>query len=328
MTVGDGGADLDHPRAQTGASPQHLLATVLGEYLDTADARLPASALAAVLGEFGISPGSARAALARLVRRGLVVSRGAGRGATYHVREDVVAHHRTVMHAFLGFGATPRSFDGQWLVVSYSLPESRQAQRHAVRKLLLARGFARLYDSVWVSPAPDPAPVHAALAGVLAGVGGARWSVLRARFDEGAGSTGPAAAYDVGALADAYRAFVDEHAGLREDVRAGRVDPRRALVARITVMDAWRTFADTDPDLPEDLLPAPWPRDAARDLFLEVHTALGPLAQARLVELMTPMWPQASRWLTHYVAADDPRDPPRRAGRAHPTSAASTPGND
>lgn len=305
---------LDTPRAQAGPNPQHLLATLLGDYVDSSDALLPAAAVAAALGEFGISPGSARAALARLVRRGLLATRGSGRSATYHVRPDVIVHHRAVMHALLSFGAVPRQGDGQWLVVSYSLPESRQPQRHAVRKALVGLGFARLYDSVWVSPAPDGSAVREALRGLLVDVPGAKWSLMRARFDDDDAAQGPAAAYDVAGLAGAYRAFVAEHASLRSEVRAGRVRPAQALVARATVMDAWRTFVHVDPDLPAGLLPADWPRPEARDLFLEVHTALGPLAQERLVELVTPSWPEAADWVTHYVAAEDPLAPPRRGG--------------
>lgn len=314
MTADDGGG-VDTPRVQTGPNPQHLLATVLGEYLDSADALMPASALVAVMGEFGISPGSARAALARLVRRGLVATRGSGRSATYHVRSDVVVHHQTVMHGFLAFGASPRQGDGWWVVVSYSLPESRQSHRHAVRKALGGLGFARLYDSVWVSPAPDPGPARDLLRGLLADVPGARWSVMRAQFDGDPAGQGPAGAYDLDALAAAYRAFVAEHTPLRTAVRAGRVRPARALVARTTLMDAWRTFVQVDPDLPAELLPPSWPRPRARELFLEVHTALGPLAQERLVELMTPTWPDAASWVTHYVAADDPLVPPHRGAR-------------
>ena len=88
--------------------------------------------------------------------------------------------------------------------------------------------------------------------------------------------------------------------------------PLEALVARTTLMDAWRGFALTDPDLPPHLLPDPWPRQEARELFLEIHSALGPLAQARLVEVMEPTWPDAASWVTHFVAADDPTEPPRR----------------
>lgn len=301
---------VDAPRAQAGPNPQHLLATVLGEYLDSAEAELPSAAVVAVLGELGISEASARAALSRLVRRGLVDVRGRRRPPVYHLTPQSIARHRWWMHRFLAFGAQPRPWSGEWLAVSYSLPESRQAQRHAVRKALGGLGFVRLYDSVWISPDPDPDPARRALTVLLDDVAGARWSVLHVRFDDEAGPHGPASAYDLAGLASGYRAFVDEHAALRAAVRAGRVGPARALVARTTVMDAWRTFALTDPDLPAHLLPAGWARPEARALFLEVHTALGPLAEQRLVEVLTPVWPDAASWVTHFVAAEDPAAPP------------------
>ena len=304
--------EVDVPRVQSGPHPQHLLTTVMGEYLDSADAALPAAALVAVLGEFGVTAASARAALSRVVRRGLVAVRATGRAPLYHVTPAAIARHRSTMHRFLAFGAVPRAWDGQWLVVSYSLPESRHAQRHAVRKALGGLGFARLYDSVWISPWADPDAVSEALRELLGVVAGARWSVMRARFDDETGPGGPVAAYDLTGVASAYREFVDEHAPLRAAVREGRVDAAAALVARTRVMDAWRRFAVVDPDLPAHLLPHSWPRGEARETFLEIHSALGPLAQGRLVELMAPSWPDAASWVTHYVASPDPRVSPLR----------------
>ena len=301
------------PRVQSGANPQHLLATVLGEYLDSADALLPAATVCALLAEFGISPASARATPARLARRGLLAARGRGRATTYHLTPQTLARHRSTMQRYLTFGATPRTPTGRWLAVSYSLPEAETAHRHAVRRELGVLGFVRLYDSLWIAPDAQAGPVRTVLERLVEPVAGARWSVMHVRFDDETGRHGPAAAYDLDGLAAAYRAFVDEHTGLHAQVRAGQVSPARALVARTTVMDAWRRFADTDPDLPAHLLPDPWPREEARALFLDVHTALGPPAVRRLVEVMSPTWPDAARWVTYFVAGDGPSDPPRRA---------------
>ena len=283
--------DVDVPRVQSGPNPQHLLSTVLGEYLDSSDAELPATAVVAVLAEFGISPASARAALSRLTRRGIVAARGRTRPPVYSLAPQTIARHRSTMHRFLAFGAVPRPWDGTWLAVSYSLPESGQAQRHAVRKRL---GRARLRPAVR-QPVDQPGPRPGAGAqraerdpGLRPGCPLVR--AARAVRRRG-GSARPAAAYDLTGLASAYRRFVDEHSALRAATRAGRVGAAQALVARTTLMDDWRRFALIDPDLPAHLLPDPWPRQDARELFLEVHTALGPLAQERLVEVMEPTWP-------------------------------------
>jgi phenylacetic acid degradation operon negative regulatory protein len=325
--VADG---VDIPRVQAGPNPQHLLATILGEYLESSDADLPSAAVVAVLREFGISESSARAALSRLVRRGLIAARRPGPRGVYHLTPQAIARHRSRMHHFLTFGAHPPRWSGDWTVVTFSLPEPRpvprsgqvprsgyvptgaqaprtgHAQRHDVRRVLGHLGFVRLYDSVWIRPGRELAVVSEALRDTLGGTDRARWSVMCAQFDDEAGPHGPTAAYDLSGLAAGYEAFVDRYAPLRATISHGDVSAAEALVARTSIMDSWRVFADTDPDLPEHLLPAPWPRRAARELFLEIHLALGPLAEARLIEITRPYWPQAASWITHFQATDQP----------------------
>ncbi|MGC5032517.1 PaaX family transcriptional regulator C-terminal domain-containing protein [Micromonospora sp. DT229] len=297
------------PRAQVGSSPQHLLATLLGEYLDSSEAELPSTAVIAMLREFGVSESSARAALSRLVKRGLIAGRGDARPPVYHLTPQAIAKHRARMQHFLNFGACPPQWTGAWVMVSFSIPRSGQALRHTVRRSLSALRFVGLYDSVWIRPGSDAAPVRRALAELLQHVKDARWSVMHVRFDEEAGPHGPAGAYDLTALAAGYSRFIQQYAELRRAARSGEVNPVRALVARTSAMNSWRRFADSDPDLPQHLLPQPWPRQQARDTFLDIHTALGALAQARLVEVVTPYWPDAASWITYFQASSDPTRP-------------------
>ncbi|WP_327032132.1 PaaX family transcriptional regulator C-terminal domain-containing protein [Micromonospora ureilytica] len=306
--------DVRIPRAQAGSSPQHLLTTLLGEYLDSADADLPSTAVIAILREFGVSESSARAALSRLVKRGLIATRGKGRPPVYHLTPQAIAKHRSRMQHFLNFGSHPTPWTGEWVQASFSIPNSGQASRHALRRSLGALGFVGLYDSVWIRPGSDAAPVKEALRELLHHVEGARWSVLHVRFDEEAGPHGPASAYDLTSLASAYSSFIQHYAELRAASRGGEVDAARALVARTSAMDSWRRFADIDPDLPPHLLPEPWPRQEARETFLDIHSTLGSLAQARLVEVVTPHWPEASSWITHFQASRNPSRPEPTGG--------------
>lgn len=306
--------DVRIPRAQAGSSPQHLLTTLLGEYLDSADADLPSTAVIAILREFGVSESSARAALSRLVKRGLIATRGKGRPPVYHLTPQAIAKHRSRMQHFLNFGSHPTPWTGEWVQASFSIPNSGQASRHALRRSLSALGFVGLYDSVWIRPGSDAVPVKEALRELLHHVEGARWSVLHVRFDEEAGPHGPASAYDLTGLASAYSSFIQHYAELRAAARGGEVDAARALVARTSAMDSWRRFADIDPDLPPHLLPEPWPRQEARETFLDIHSTLGSLAQARLVEVVTPHWSEASSWITHFQASRNPSRPEPTGG--------------
>jgi phenylacetic acid degradation operon negative regulatory protein len=295
-------AGVSVPRSQAGPSPQHLLATVLGEYFDSAQAGLPSTAVIAILAEFGISESSGRAALSRLTKRGLITARVDGRVPVYHLTPQAIASHHLHMRRFLDFGARPPRWTGDWVMASFSIPSSGQAYRHAVRKSLSAQRFAGLYDSAWIRPGSDAAGVQEALTEILHEVEGARWSVMHVRFDEEAGPHGPAAAYDLAGLASSYRSFIEQYAQLRVAVRNGEVAAARALVARTSIMDSWRRFPEIDPDLPQHLLPAPWPRQQARDTFTEIHSALGSLARARLVQVATPHWPDAASWITFFPA--------------------------
>ncbi|MFF5179717.1 PaaX family transcriptional regulator C-terminal domain-containing protein [Micromonospora sp. NPDC000316] len=306
--------DVRVPRAQVGPSPQHLLTTLLGEYLDSSDADLPSSAVIAILREFGVSEASARAALSRLVKRGLIAVRGTGRSPVYHLTPQAIAKHRSRMRHFLTFGAHQPHWTGEWVLVSFSIPNAGQASRHAVRKALSALRFVGLYDSVWIRPATDAAPVKESLTELLHHVEGARWSVMHVRFDDESGPHGPASAYDLTGLAATYSTFIQQYAELRVDALAGQVAPARALVARTSAMDSWRKFADADPDLPPHLLPQPWPRQQARETFLDIHSTLGSLAQARLVQVASPHWPDAASWITHFQASRDPARPEPTGG--------------
>ncbi|MEE3921408.1 cytochrome P450 [Micromonospora sp. BRA006-A] len=61
--------------------------------------------------------------------------------------------------------------------------------------------------------------------------------------------------------------------------RLGSVDGAAAVRARTEVMDTYRRFPTLDPRLPLELLPAGWPRRAARDLFAAVYDGLAEAAE-------------------------------------------------
>jgi len=97
----------------------------------------------------------------------------------------------------------------------------------------------------------------------------------------------PASAWDLGGLRARYEHFIAFAGRLRDTTAAGQVPPTDALIARTRVMDEWRAFPGLDPDLPAELLPAAWPRSAARELFIGCYDLLGPLAARRVRQIIT-----------------------------------------
>lgn len=46
----------------------------------------------------------------------------------------------------------PKRWDGKWRMLIFDIPERRRGTREKLRRTLLAAGFARVQDSVWVYP--------------------------------------------------------------------------------------------------------------------------------------------------------------------------------
>lgn len=267
------------PRQQTGASPQRLLTTLLGEYWLDNTAALPMSALIALLAEFGISETSARATANRLVKRGVLAAEKSGRQSYLRLSDVGREDSRQKTASIVRFGSDSQDWDGLWTVAAFSVPEQERHVRHRVRSYLRWLGYAPLFDGLWVAAHADPE----AIAAILRAAGVGNLTVLRATE---AGGDSPLRAWDLDDVAGSYRRFVDEQQASLARMKAGGVSPSDALVDRTRVFDAWRVFPGLDPDLPDKLLPAEWPRTRARGVFTALYDGLATLASLRFRQIV------------------------------------------
>ena len=288
------------PRPQAGAQPQHLLITLLGDYWSGRMEPLPSAALVALVNEFGISTASARAALARLARRGVMSVAKSGRRTLY---SPTPLTERTLLEGrdrVFSFGRDiQQRWDGFWLVVVFSVPEEQRELRHLLRTRLRWLGFGPLDDGVWVSPHDMTAEVTAA----LTECGVAQATVLRSLpvVPEGSRLRHPLAAWNLDELRGNYDQFIGKFAPLLHRVRQGRVSVSEALVERTAIMDTWRAFPHLDPDLPDSVLPANWPRTQAREIFAETYDTLGPLAEFRFRQIIGAYAPELATLASHFT---------------------------
>lgn len=277
------------PRMQSGAQPQHLLITLLGDYWYGRREHLPSAALVRLLAEFGVTPVGARAALSRLARRGLLESSKVGRRTYYGLTERAAAVIVEGARRIFSFGTSSRSWSGQWTMAAFSIPEEQRDLRHALRSRLRWLGFAPLYDGVWVSAGDETAAATAVLKELEIGMA----TVMTAVLAPGSPQSGdPLGAWDLGGLRRRYLEFAGKYGPLLERIGAGKVGASEALVARTAVMNEWRNFPNLDPDLPPELLPQPWPRPEARRIFAEVYNGLGPLALVRVRQVLSELSPE------------------------------------
>ena len=275
------------PRLRAGPHPQHLILSLFAHYWSGRTGLLPGAGVVALTGEFGITPTSARAALSRLARRGLLRSARDGRRTSYGLTPEAQRTLGEGLQRLLAFGADDRPWDGSWLVVAFSVPEGRRELRHTLRSRLRWAGFGPLYDGVWVSPRAEPEATTA----LLADLGIATATVLTSRVVTAVNGGDPVHAWDLDGLGAAYASFLATHEPLRDRARSGEVGSAEALVARTRLIDAWRRFPGLDPDLPEGALPGARTRRAARRVFVEAYESLGPLAEARVHQLLAPHTP-------------------------------------
>ncbi|MBP0459238.1 PaaX family transcriptional regulator [Streptomyces montanisoli] len=285
------------PRQQSGASPQRLLTTLLSEYWLDSPASLPMSAVISLLAEFDVTETSARATANRLVKRGVLESERSGRQSYLRLSDDGRQDSRQKAASIAGFGAGYDDWDGLWTVAAFSIPEQQRHIRHRVRNYLRWLGFAPLLDGLWVSAHADPA----ALEPIFRAAGVVNLTVLRAAE---AGGASPLTAWDLDALAKAYRRFADDHEASAAALEAGSTSPVAALTDRLRVFDAWRAFPPLDPGLPDEALPRDWPRAAARERFRALYDGLAPLAEIRFRQIVAAHDEAAAACVRYLTTAD------------------------
>ncbi len=287
--------ELDMPRFQVGFPPQHLLLALLGDYWSGRCEPLPSAALVDLLAEFDVNPSGARAALSRLSIRGLLVGTKDGRNTFYRVADGFrhllpygPIHTRA-------FGKPRPDWDGVWTLIAFTVPEDQRRLRPMLRARLQSLGFAPLYDGLWVSP---HAPDHE-LDIALEVAPPRSCTVIRATELPTDTRLSVASAWNLDDLGSSYSEFIRTFRPVMRRLASGRIGSTEALVSRTRANYRWFVFAVTDPDLPNALLPARWPRAAAHELFVALVDGLASLAVERVREIVSNYDPELGKLVAH-----------------------------
>ncbi|MEJ3653083.1 PaaX family transcriptional regulator C-terminal domain-containing protein [Actinomycetes bacterium KLBMP 9759] len=263
--------------ATGGPRPQALLLTFLGAHVRGTRRYVATSSVIDVLGRVGVSEHAARSTLSRMARRGLL---------------DRVRHGRQVYvgltarsEAILDDGnariwrtdVSGAEWDGSWTLLGFSLPESWQRQRHALRARLVWAGFGPLQGGLWIAAS---AVDLQALGADLEAADHLKMFSARALPPTDVEAM-VRDAWDLDALAARYTAFLR---------RWGSGDGSLALpddFARQLVLQAdWLHAIRRDPRLPAQHLPADWPAARAQELFLRLNAELDPGARRVAAEVL------------------------------------------
>lgn len=233
--------------------PESLLLALFGAHVRDRGQAVAVGGIIELLDRLGIGEHATRATLTRMTARGLLTTLRQGRRAyvalTPHA-EDVLREGA----ARLDTDVVNRSWDGHWTLLAFSVPESRRADRHALRSQLAWAGFGLLQNGLWIAPSPGEVREALGKLGLLDYV-----RIFRAQAEEPADPRSLVReAWDLDLLAKGYRGFVERWTHPFE------LD---ALARQVLLEAEWLLLIREDPRLPIALLPDNWPAVEAEHLF-------------------------------------------------------------
>ena len=247
-------------------STRGYLLTVLGEFVLPVGGRVWTAALLDALGALGVEERTARQAVWRSAERGLLESERIGRRTRWALSD---AAHRLLTEGsrrIYSLHREPRPWDGRWLLLFVSVPESQRDLRHRMRTRLGWVGFASIGSGTWVSPWVDREHEVQEVLADLGLDGAAARSFVAVPGGIGDVPEMVASTWPLGEIAAAYDAFLERFGAATAPDSA-----YEAFVKQVRLVHEWRRFPFLDPDLPGDLLPRGWSGYRAAELFHGLH---------------------------------------------------------
>ncbi|WGY00390.1 PaaX family transcriptional regulator C-terminal domain-containing protein [Nocardioides sp. QY071] len=242
--------------------PQQLIFSVFGLFSARhRDTWLSSAAIVRLATALGIQEPLTRSAISRMKRRGYLTSRKVEGQAGYELSASSV---RILADGDNHVYGRPRArAEDSWIVVGFSVPESRRERRHQIRTALIRLGFGTVSPGMWIAPGHVDAEVR----GTLRRLGVTEFvDVFRADYLAfGDPRDKVASWWDLDALTGMYDVFVERFGTLAEHL--GDLTAEQAFAAYVPMLTTWRRLPYLDPGLPLALLPDPWAGSVAEELF-------------------------------------------------------------
>lgn len=252
------------------SSASDLLITVFGELMRPAGGSAWTQTLVAALGLVDVEDKAARQAISRLAAKGWIHSERVGRKSRWQLSDWATDLLSRGAERIYGLGADDHPWNGEWLVLLASVPETHRPLRTRLAVQLGWAGFGTLGQGVWVSPRVEREREVAAIVHNL-NVDGA--VLFRSTMtDIGSPLEVAERAWPPDPLAAQYDAFLSRLGDLSS------VDEATAARRLLELVDAWRRFPLIDAGLPNELRPADWPGNHAAQVFAERRSVWAPKA--------------------------------------------------
>lgn len=254
-----------------GPRPRQLIITIYGLYARDEPNWLSIASLVRLMADLGVEGQAVRSSVARLKRRGLLISMHRSGTAGYALSPTSLEVLREGDVRI--FGQHRAAAGGDWVLVVFSVPESERDQRHKLRSWLSRLGFGTVAPGVWVAPGHLAGEVTEVLArrNLSGYVDMFRADYLG--FPYLAAKVGQW--WDLDRLSAEYEQFISGYRPLAKRIGSQALPGQDAFREYISMLVAWQRLPYLDPGLPLELLPRHWNGITAGDIFAQLNDHLG-----------------------------------------------------
>ena len=255
-----------------------LVVTIFGDSIVPHGGMVWLGSLIELLAPFGVNDRLLRTSVFRLAQEGWLGAQRDGRRSSYAITAPAM---QRFAHAYRRiYAPLNHRWDGSWTLVINGDGALNAAERSALRKELLWEGYGAIAPGIMGHPAAEAVVLDELLqrldiAGKVFVVQGKALRQVCGRPLTDLLASG----WDLSEVAGAYRHFISRFAPLAAMLHqpGSEFTPEQAFVMRTLVIHAYRRVQLHDPQLPLELLPAPWPGsqayELARDIYLVVQGA-------------------------------------------------------
>lgn len=225
--------------------------------------------------ELGFSGVAIRAALCRLSQQGWLDRTRENKQSFYAL--TAMGRDRVEEAAPRIFTPLTEKWDGQWTILTYSLPERLRAQRERLRRELIWLGYGPLTPATWIIPKPaaELTTKHLLARSLDKGV-----HLFRARhINSLANAELVKNCWDLAAVQKQYRSFIDrwnpQWRSYQQKFNSGKPVPDNlCFSAKMRLLHEYGRFLYLDPRLPWELLPKDWLAEPAWRIFRDCYHLL------------------------------------------------------
>jgi phenylacetic acid degradation operon negative regulatory protein len=269
------------------SNSQDMVFTLYGDYIRHRGGEAWTGSLIELMGLFGLSEQAVRSTLSRMSRKGWLTRSRSGRHSFYTQTPKLLALLEEGAQRI--FNPRHDPWDGQWYLLTYSIPESKRSLRRRLRQQLLWLGFGALHQATWISPRDLRREVERVVYSLNIDPYVEFFTAKHRGFSTDREIV--AQCWNLKQLNDYYAGFIaryrpsfEEHQGR---VMAGNgLAPAECFGQRFMLVHEYRFSPYVDPNLPPELLPDGWLGLGAAQLFQQYHDLLSEGAEAFVDEVL------------------------------------------